>query len=385
MNTSTSTVARRYDLDWLRVLTILAVFVFHSSRFFDLGDWHVKNPTTYVGVDIWTAFLSCWLMPTIFVISGASLYYALAKVNFRKFAGDKVLRLAVPLVVGVFTHAILMVYLERLTHGQFQGTFWQFLPHYFEGWYGFGGNFAWMGLHLWYLLVLFLFSLLLYPLFRWLRSGGQQALVTLCTFLSRSGMVYALALPNMLLVSVLNPASIEGLRSFGGWSLPIYALFFIDGFIVISSSVLQQRIQRLRGVSVLVGGVTAILTLLIRGNGGDPAFGTLRYVLMNATFALSSWCWVLAILGHGMRYLTKNTPFLRYANEAVLPFYVMHQTVLLTVGYFIVPTAMPDLLKWFLIALISFAVVMGLYELLVRRVNLLRFLFGMKLLSSPRA
>jgi glucan biosynthesis protein C len=68
----------------------------------------------------------------------------------------------------------------------------------------------------------------------------------------------------------------------------------------------------------------------------------------------------------------------RYANEAVLPFYIMHQTVLLCVGYFVVQWAIPDLLKWLIIVLGSFGIIMALYELLVRRFNVLRVLFGMK-------
>ena len=131
-------VQRRYDIDWLRVLAILFVFVYHSTRFFNLGDWHVKNPTTYFAVEVWNRFASSWLMPFVFVISGASLFYAVGKSGAGQFIKDKVLRLLVPLVVGVFTHCALQVYLERLTHGQFSGSFFEFLPHYFEGIYGFG-------------------------------------------------------------------------------------------------------------------------------------------------------------------------------------------------------------------------------------------------------
>ena len=120
---------------------------------------------------MWVSFLGNWLMPLIFVISGASLFFALGSRGVVRFVNDKVLRLLVPLVVGVFTHAMLGVYLERVTTHQFTGSFFAFIPHYFEGWYGFGGNFAWMGLHLWYLLILFVFSLLLYPLFRRLKAG----------------------------------------------------------------------------------------------------------------------------------------------------------------------------------------------------------------------
>ena len=79
------------------------------------------------------------------------------------------------------------------------------------------------------------------------------------------------------------------------------------------------------------------------------------------------------------------TARLKYANEAVLPFYILHQTVLLCVGYFVVQWAIPDLLKWAIILLVSFPIIMLLYEFLVRRFNLMRFLFGMKPLPKAPA
>src|SRR4029453_6989257 len=119
---------RRYDLDWLRVLAISAVFVFHSGRFFDLDDWHVKNPTTYLGAQIWTDFQVQWLMPLVFLISGMSTFYALGTRGAGRFVKDRALRLLVPLLVGIFTHVMLQVYLERVSHGQFSGSFFAFIP-----------------------------------------------------------------------------------------------------------------------------------------------------------------------------------------------------------------------------------------------------------------
>src|SRR5512139_36528 len=71
--------ARVYYLDWLRVVGTLAILVYHSSRFFNMGDWHVKNPVWYPWVEVWNRFATTWLMPLMFVISGASLFYALGK------------------------------------------------------------------------------------------------------------------------------------------------------------------------------------------------------------------------------------------------------------------------------------------------------------------
>jgi glucan biosynthesis protein C len=83
-------------------------------------------------------------------------------------------------------------------------------------------------------------------------------------------------------------------------------------------------------------------------------------------------------VGLGRRYLTRSTPFLTYANEAVLPFCILHQTVILGLGHFVVQRALPGLAKWAIIFVSSSGVIMALYELLVRRYNGLRLLFGLK-------
>ncbi|NTW12511.1 MAG: acyltransferase family protein, partial [Anaerolineales bacterium] len=269
---------RRYDLDWLRVLAILTVFIFHSGRFFDRMDWHVKNPMTHEGMQTWTMFLASWMMPLIFVISGASLYFALGKVG--KFIKDKVLRLLVPLVVGVFTHVALGVYLERLTHHQFTGSFFEFYPKYFQGMYGDGGNFAWMGLHLWYLLVLFVFTLALMPVFYWLKGPGKKVLEWLGNFLALPGMFYLLALPVAWIMIKVNPQSIWGERAWGGWSLLGYILFFLYGFILFSNVKLQESIKRWRWVSLTLTIICTVALAYTNDRYGSAVFGSRGYTIV---------------------------------------------------------------------------------------------------------
>jgi glucans biosynthesis protein C len=368
---------RRYDLDWLRVLAILAVFVFHSGRFFDLMDWHVKSATTYASVQAWTLFLQGWLMPVIFVISGASLFYAVGKGSISGFIRDKVLRLLVPLVVGVFTHAALAVYLERFSHHRFSGSFFDFYPHYFDGMYGLGGNFAWMGLHLWYLLVLFVFSLLFLPLFRLLKGPARGLLGKVGDLLAVPGVILILALPVIWLTVTLDPRSGLGQRNFGGWSVPVYACYLFYGFVLFSHTRLQARLQQMRRFYLALALAASLVLLWQFGYILPPASSRAR-LHFGLLFIVGSWAWILAYVGFAGRYLTTNRPFLHYANDAVLPFYVMHQTVLLVVGYFVLQWQIPDFIKWLIIAFSSFALVIGAYELLVRRFEVLRFLFGMR-------
>jgi len=385
MNAQSLNVPRRYELDWLRVLAILLVFVYHCSLVFGPDPSSIKNATTYEFVNAWSDFAGTWGMPMIFIISGASVFFALGKASPGKYLKGNVVRLLVPLIVGIFTHIAYQVYLENLHNGTFSGSFIDFYPHYFEGMYAFGGNFAWMGLHLWYLEALFLFSLLCLPLYLWLRkrTSGQRTLQRVGNLLGRPVAIYLLALPTTILFNLLNPDGL-GTMVLGGWSIFNYLVFFISGFVIISSERLQASIKCMRWVSLVAGiilwGVFDILWEAL----GDPTFGTWSYAIGTAVWCLSAWCWLLAILGFGMKHLNSSTPFLKYANEAVLPFYILHQTVIFCLAIYIVQWAIPDLLKWLAILLPAFAISMVLYEFVVRRFNPLRFLFGMKPLSKPR-
>ena len=362
------TTQRRYDLDWLRVCAILGIFFFHSLRFFDLGDWSVKNHTTYLWVTGLTDLLSIWLMPLIFVISGASVFYASRKGSAAGFAKDKVLRLLVPLVVGVFTFSVTQVYVERVSHGQFQGTLFEFLPHYFEGVYipGSTGNFAFHGMHLWYLLVLLVYTFLLMPLFWWLKgTTGSQVVRRLGDVLALPGALVLLIVPTVALQTVTDRGALGGDFELGGWRLVQYLWFFLAGYLIVSHQRLQRRIIQARWVCL---GLTLILVSLSFTGHFD----------FDRHPDTAVWPVLLAILGFAMKHFTISNRFLSYANEAVLPFYILHQNVLLWIGFFVVDWAVPDLGKYLIIMLSSFIACVLLYEYVVRRVNVVRFLFGMK-------
>ena len=267
---NTKTIERRFDLDWLRVLGILAVFLFHSTRFFDLGDWHVKNPGMYGSASALQSFMTIWMMPLMFLVSGASISYAMNKGGAGKFFKDKVLRLLVPLLVVVFTHASLQVYLERITHGQFSGSYWAFLPHYFEGMYGFGGNFAWIGMHMWYVLVLFVYCLLFYPLFRWWKGSRRGVLNKISDILAFPWARWlALAVPIVLLAMVISDTDWEA--GAGGWGFLYYSLFLLYGFVIVSHERLQKNIPRVRWAYLSVGLILASVYVFLAANTANPA------------------------------------------------------------------------------------------------------------------
>ena len=361
---------RNNSLDWLRVLGILLVFAFHSSRIYNVEDWNVKNNIWYPSVEAWVLFASSFMMPLMFVISGASLFYAMGKGGFGKFIKDKVLRLLVPLFVGALTHLSLQSYLWDKTHGLFSGNYFQFLPKYYPD------SINWFGGHLWYLWYLFLFSLMLYPLLRWMKGNGSGQLSRLDGWLNRGGAVYILALPILLLY--LLPSEFPFMAMNGGYPYLMYLFFLLWGFVLVSNQHLNESIRGLRWISLSIGVTLVIGFIVVYHQIADPTVISPILFLAGAMRVFGGWICVLAFFGLGMQYLTVRTARLDYANEAVLPFYILHQTVIQAVAYFVLQWALPDTLEWAVIVIISFAIIMVLYEFLVRRLNVMRFLFGMK-------
>ncbi len=377
---------RRSDVDWLRVLGMMAVFLFHCGRFFDTEGWHVKSVRTSEVASLLTVVIAVqWLMPLFFVLSGIGAYHSLAAQNWRRYLLSRVKRLAVPLVFGVFVLiAPYQIYLERISHGQFSGSFWSFYPHYFEGWYGIqeGGNFAWMGVHLWYLEVLFVFSIVTLPLFLALRSRtGSRLAGALSSTMKVPGTIFLPAIPIAIMEFLANSPALQTAchgflhqRGFGGWSLLPYLAIFLLGFLLAEGRETTKAIERHRFVGLVVAVITFVAAYwLIKVRGlpeSSVGFALLRGVLC--------WSCLIAILGFGARHLRTSNRFLKYANEAVLPFYVLHQTVILAIGFHVIRIDAPLWVEYLIIVVSSFAATMALYELFIRRINVLRFLFGLK-------
>jgi peptidoglycan/LPS O-acetylase OafA/YrhL len=367
---------RRYDLDWLRVLAFSGVFLYHCSRFFNSNDWEMKNAETSTVVDVFTGIFDLWGMPLLFVISGASIFLALRPGGALRFLRDRVLRLLVPLAIGIVVLAPPQLYLEALTKGQFQGSFLQYLAVYFHG------HIVWSGVHLWYLKSLFVITVLLLPVFVWLkRPSGQAVLAGLSRFSLRPGVIFLWALPFAASLVVLDPYGIlrpapseEFLR------ITVYILFPLYGYLVFAERGIQQAIVGQRRVALIVAlaltPIAALTPAAVEQSGWQLTFPSL--VMMMSVGGLLIWSYVVALLGYSMRYLTTNRPLLAYANQAVLPFYILHHPVILFIGYFVIPLALPIAVKYLFITALAFGITLGLYEYGVRRVNLLRWLFGLK-------
>ena len=381
----TTKPVRLYYLDWLRVLAMVGIFFFHNARFFDeITDWHVKNATTGIGPTIIVAFLDGWIMPFFFLLAGAGSYFALRFRNSGQFAGERTMRLLIPLVFGMFIILVPQAYFEAVSHGeqlggynffQIYGLYLQTLPEL--NWF-----------HLWFLAYLFVFSLIALPVFLPFGKAAKSVIARAAVILDKPWTLLPLLVISIAVIDILiTPTGFWGHRGTGGWNILSYLLFFLLGYLLFSDTRLLEIVKRLRwyflGAGIILSGLAFIF--VDQFVEAEDYFGTASYNLAHLVRSMNSWAWMLAFIGIAARFLNFNNRFLGYAGEAVLPFYVLHQTVIISIGFYVVQWDMGVMPKYLIIAATSFIGIMAIYELLVRRLKPLRFLFGMRLARRKNA
>ncbi|MFC1913676.1 acyltransferase [Chloroflexota bacterium] len=379
-------LARLYYIDWLRVLAMLSIFLMHNARFWDFGSWHVKSVEKSLGADIFVGFFH-WLMPIFFILAGASICYALKFRTAGGFAKERTFRLLIPIIIlGFFIIAPPQVYLERLTQSGFSGTFFQFYyPHYFDGVYGLGGNFALVPMHMWFLWLLFTYSLILLPLFLYNKETGKSLGSKLATLFENP---WTLIVPALLIAvfQVLLNSLGELISWGGGWNHLSYLVFFFSGYLMFSNVKIQENIKRYAVIALVTALILQVVDYLLQfAIKPDIPDGTATSMVIWTLVTLRAWLFIIAIIGFGRKYLNFNNRFLGYANEAVLPFYILHQTVIIIVGFFVLQWSIGIFPKYLIITTFSFIIIMAIYELLVRRINIFRFLFGMRWKKKEKA
>jgi glucan biosynthesis protein C len=243
---------RLFYLDWLRVLAVLAVFYFHTLRPFDTTYWHVKNPQQSLVATILLFFFSQWGMALFFVLSGAASWFALRSRSGRQFLRERSLRLFVPLLVGFLLFSPLQAYFEALNHGNFAGSFLQFVPWFVEhlqiSWHA-----PWISYpyHLWFLEFLWVCSLIALPLFLFLRgAAGSRAIDTLAAWCARPGGIFLFILP-LALIRVTLAAAFPAEHD---WAEVVYFLtFFVYGYLLFSRPSIASAIRRQGWIALSIG------------------------------------------------------------------------------------------------------------------------------------
>ena len=367
---------RRYDIDALRVIVFGLLIFYHVGMFFVPWDYHIKNAVIYEWMTVPMIFLNQWRLPLLFVISGMGTYFNILKRSGSGFAKERFVRLFIPLLIGMLFIVPPQVYFERLDTGQFIGNYLEFWPSKsFIGSYP-QGNISWH--HLWFLPYLLLFSLILIPAFLYLLKNPQTWIIrkikTLTTH--RLGLL-VLAIPLIFWYVLLKPRFPSTHALVGDWfNIINYCTLFFYGFLLMTiKECLWENVTKNRRLYLTAGMVTFVLLLLSEIFAGHLSG---KGEISESLQALNAWAWILTLVGYAATYLNKPSKTLKYANEAVYPFYILHQTVIIALGYYLKNVEVFLFVKFSIMVIGTFGISWLIYELGIRRFAWIRPLFGMK-------
>jgi peptidoglycan/LPS O-acetylase OafA/YrhL len=371
---------RRTDLDWLRVIAVLIVLFFHTGMMFVSWSWHVKSAERSLVLEIVMSWLHAWRMPLLLFVSGAGTFLALRRRSPLAFLGERHRRLLIPLVAGCFLIVPPQIYMERIDQYR---SFWEFYPSVFAFVpYPEGGSFSWH--HLWFVLYLLVYSVALLPLLLWLRSPRADPFFDgLARIGERRFGTLAWLVPLVGSQLLLAPRWPEETHALVGdyAALARYGLYFLAGFLFARDPRLWEAVRRERHRNLAVALLAIPAAYALAFVSAPPWFGW--DALHGITGLVVGWSTLVAVAGWGQVYLTRGGPVLRYATEAVYPFYILHQTVIVVLGFYVVRWRQGLWGNYLLICLGSFVVIMAIYHVLVRPFALTRLLFGLK--PAPRA
>ncbi len=367
---------REYGLDWLRVIAFAILIGYHACMFFVPWEWHVKNPERSESLTWVMLFFNRWRLPLLFFISGAGVFFSLRRRSLGEFAVDRVSRLLLPLAFGIFVVVPPQIYCERLWRGQFTGSYLDFWKTVFDFVSYPQGNTSWH--HLWFVAYILVYALLCIPLFALLKSApGRRFVEALARAAERPGLIYLVGIPNIAAALWLAPHWPTTHNLYADWANFTGSLLtFLWGFIICGSGRFLGLVERKRRELLTVAVLMTAVFYAARVAGWGHPVGT---VLIESYMGMG---WILGLVGLARARLNRESPALRYATKAVYPFYVAHQTITVTLGFYMIGWDASIGVKLPLLMAGTFLGSWAIYEV-VRRIPVLRIFMGITVSASP--
>jgi glucan biosynthesis protein C len=348
-----SPIIRRYDIDWLRVIAIGLLLVYHVAIGFQ--PWgimigFIANDKPWTSLWLPMAMLNVWRIPFLFFVSGMGVYFSMQQRNWKQLLQERAIRILLPFVFGMFCIFPLSVLI------------WQ----YYYKWdlrYSFNPG------HLWFLGNIFVYVLVLAPVFFYLKRNEDGKIVAAIKRMLSSPLgllpVVAFFIAEVMIVKP-NPYELYAM-TWHGFFVGLLAFFF--GFcFVLSGTVFWQMIVKWRWMFVLSAATLFALRLFVfemRSPG---------YLLV-----LESDCWIFSVFAFGNKYLNHPGKALNYLSQAVYPVYIVHMIFLFLGSLLIFPLDLQTPVEFILVLLFTLVGCFTFYEFVVRRINILRVLFGLKM------
>jgi surface polysaccharide O-acyltransferase-like enzyme len=371
---------RLHHLDWLRVLAFGLLILYHVGMLYVRWPYHVKSPRIVPQLEWAMVLLNPWRLALLFFVSGVASRFLLGKLGPAAFARDRATRLLPTIAFGMLVVVPPQTYFELLQRGRWAGGFVPFwTSHYLRADATFGTPMPTWN-HLWFLVYLLFYCLGLAALAAVVRArpsaDGRPLLLALAP-------AAWLALTN-LLASELRPdthafaddwaAHLRWVGLFAAGALAARAESF---WLLVGS-----RRHALTAVAVALAAVHLAVRALIHAGWIGERWDGPAYAIASGLFG---WAAILAILGLASVRLRQPSPALAYLNVAILPVYVLHQTVLIALAVALFPAGLPLGLEGALVVLGTLGTSLAAYELAIRRFGPLRFAFGLKRVRAAEA
>ena len=343
---------RRHDIDWLRVITIGLLLIYHVTIVFQ--PWGVfigfiQSDTSLEALWIPMSMINIWRIPLLFFVSGMGVCFAIRKRDWKQLLLERSKRILLPFVFGV----IFIVPIHIMIWQNYYSQDIQFVPQ--EG-------------HLWFLKNIFIYVLVLSPMFFYLKKNKDGAFVKWLSKLFKNPLGLLFVIVFIVIEAMwLNPESYElYAMTWHGFVLGLIAFLF--GFVfILSGDTFWPMILKWRWLFILL----ALSMFFIR-------FFIFELKAPNYYMAIESPLWIFSMFGFAYRYLNHPSKSLTYLSQGAYPIYIIHMIFIYVGSILILPLHIHVILKFILLVVFTFAGSFVLYDLVLRRIPFLRPLFGLK-------
>lgn len=369
---------RYYGLDWLRIGAFALLILYHIGMFFVPWDWHVKTARPLEWLELPMLALNPWRLALLFVVSGVASRFLLARMaGAGRFAQARSSRLLIPLAAGIVLFVPPQSWAELRVAAGYAHGYGQFWIHdYFE----FGAS---RGLilptwnHLWFVAYLWAYTML----FALLSLAPAVLRARMQALFDRTFDGWRLfALPILFLWAgrmTLYPEFGETHALFDDpYAHSIYGFAFFFGVGLARSdrvwALIKTRWTRAAWAAVAAYGVIVGLDLTIPGESSD-----LELMIARLARSVQAWGVIVGLLGFAQTHVHRDSPARRYLTDAIFPYYIAHQTIIVMVGYALLPLGLSPASEFAIILGATLVGCLATYEV-ARRVGWLRPIFGLR-------
>ncbi|RYY13256.1 MAG: acyltransferase [Chitinophagaceae bacterium] len=343
---------RRYDIDWLRVIAIGLLLLYHTA--ICVQPWGVmigfiSNDQPWSSLWFPMAMLNVWRIPLLFFVSGMGVFFAIQNRNWQQLLKERTLRILIPYVFAIFVIVPMHWFI------------WQ---HYYHYPLAYNPGPA----HVWFLGNIFLYVLIFLPFFFYCKNNQRnKVIVSIKKIFSTPFCLLLIIGLFMLEVVLVKPFAYEVYAmTWHGFFLGMVA--FLAGFLLVFSGTACWNML-LKGRWIFLAAAISLYIFRLR----QPMMKVPDLLL-----TVESNAWIFTMFAFGYRYLNFSNRALRYLSQAAYPVYILHMIFLFAGCWLFFPLSINVYLKFILVLLFTITGCFIFYEFIIRRIKFIRPLFGLK-------